>query len=291
MEYDLIHNISFQWRPTKCSTKMDIAHLSPLSYFKNTFKTTYIQPCVDVVIPTKQYDHKRYLHWLKNPEVAQIIVLYNGPPTTSIVSHDKIVIIHCNWLGHGATRNLAIPKIKSKYIFFTVDDAIPLRSTLSPLVEFLDNNNNREASAIVARQCPWPTAHPYIQHRIFQYMPTKQSKPYLFHQCDNVGTLYRSNIFINDPFPTVDIAEDYIWALNKKIYCHPNACILHSHQRNPIDLFHRERHIHRVLKNYIDISTSTETILFTLRQAQKHGLREGLNTFFENLGMQIGYHY
>ena len=290
MEHDLIHNISFQWRPTKDSTKIDLAHLSPLSFFENTFKNNTISACVDVVIPTKQYNHKRYLRWLEHPEVAQVIVLYNGAPTKSIVAHNKIVLIHCTWHGHGRTRNVAIPKIQSKYTFFTVDDAIPLRSTLSPLVEFLETDHNQNIPAIVARQCPWPTAHPYVQHRIFEYMPTKEQQPYIFPQCDNVGTLYRSNIFINDPFPTVNIAEDYIWALNKTIYCHPNACILHSHHRNPIDLFHRERYIHQVLQNHIDISTYTDTLLFTLRQTQKHGLREGLNTFCEHLGMQIGYH-
>ena len=106
------------------------------------------------MIPTKKYHVELYQRWLEIPEVANVIVLYNGSSNLQMHTSNRIHIEHCNWIGHGATRNLALQKIRSKYVFFTVDDAIPLSSTLSPLVDFLNDIHNKDISAIVARQCP-----------------------------------------------------------------------------------------------------------------------------------------
>ena len=114
MEHDLIHNISFLWRPLENSTSSDKAHLSPLSFF-SPVETNNTFASVDVVIPTKKYHVELYQRWLEIPEVANVIVLYNGSSNLQMHTSNRIHIEHCNWIGHGATRNLALQKIRSKY--------------------------------------------------------------------------------------------------------------------------------------------------------------------------------
>ena len=49
MQHDVVHNISFQWRPLQNSTDFDIAHLSPLSFRTMLSK----KECVCIVIPRR----------------------------------------------------------------------------------------------------------------------------------------------------------------------------------------------------------------------------------------------
>jgi hypothetical protein len=284
MQHDVIHNISFQWRPLQNSTIIDKKHLSPLSFCSSSSKKN----CVCVVIPTKNVALTLYERWLSYPEVKNVIVLYNGPLRNIQLTNPNIKIIYCCWKGHGKTRNQAIPHLDTDFSFFTVDDALPISSTLHPLVEFLDSSSNQHVDAIVARQCPYPTADLYIQRRLLKYMPLF-STPVPFHQCDNVGTLYRTKILRQTPFPSVDIAEDFLWGLHKNIYYHPLACIVHSHTRSPLELFRRERGIYYVLREHMRINHPLEDMSYSMRQVYRYGIREGLNTFFEKLGSHIGF--
>lgn len=284
MQYDVVHNISFQWRPLQNSTDFDIAHLSPLSFRPMLSK----KGCVCIVIPTKEYKENLFRRWLLFPEVKKVVILYNGPPLPQEkYILPQIEIISCPWEGHGRTRNNALLHLDTAFTFFTVDDALPLSSTLCPLVNFLSLPSSTDVDAVVARQCAYPDADLYVQRRLLKYMPD-HSKPSLFTQCDNVGTLYRTKVLQQYPFPDVAIAEDYLWALDKKIYYHPKACILHSHRRYPISLYQREHSIYKQLHEHLPVNHPLEDISFTLKQAYRYGLWEGINTFFEKLGSHIG---
>ncbi len=284
MQHDVVHNIYFQWRPLQNSTEIDIAHLSPLSF--HPMKSQ--KRCVCVVIPTKKYRENLFKRWLLFPEVKKVVVLYNGPPLTRRENLlPDIEIIHCVWEGHGQTRNKALTNLDTDFTFFTVDDALPLSSTLCPLIDFLSLKSSIDIDAVVARQCPYPNAGIYVRQRLLKYMPA-HSQPALFHQCDNVGTLYRTPVLLQTPFPDVDIAEDYLWAIGKKIYYHPNSCILHSHQRHPISLYRREYSIYGQLKEHLAINHPFEDLYFSMKQTYRYGMWEGINTFFEKLGSHIG---
>ena len=286
MQHDVVHNISFQWRPLQNSKDIDIAHLSPLSFHPMTSQ----KRCVCVVIPTKEYKESLFKRWLLFPEVKKVVVLYNGPPLSRRESFlPEIEVIHCLWEGHGRTRNKALLHLDTDFTFFTVDDALPLSSTLCPLVDFLSLPSSADIDAIVARQCPYPNAELYVRRRLLEYMPV-HPRPSLFHQCDNVGTLYRTSVLQQSPFPDVDIAEDYLWGIDKKIYYHPKSCILHSHRRHPWSLYHRECSIYNQLKEHLPMNHPFEDMYFSMEQTYRYGVWEGINTFFEKLGSHIGYH-
>ena len=47
------------------------------------------------------------------------------------------------------------------------------------------------------------------------------------------------------PLPSVTIAEDAWWSVERNIGCDPSAPIVHSHPRKPRPLYRRNRDIHR----------------------------------------------
>jgi hypothetical protein len=182
------------------------------------------------------------LQALKNQDVdVDVLILSNGDgPQVA----DGARVVHVPWEGHGRTRARAIQHIESEYVFFTVDDAIPMgQGCLGTLVDALENG---AWDAVVARQVPWPDADAVTASRIRSWMPPGQ-KVTSFSQTDHVGTLMRTDTLRSFPIPSVPIAEDAWWSLKRRVGYVPMAPLLHSHVREPGALFERNRAIHAQL--------------------------------------------
>ena len=243
-----------------------------------------IEPCISVVIPSAQKDLNGPLRWKETSGVLEVLLLYNGdevPPEDS-----KIRVIKVPWEGHGLTRQSAVSLCRGRFVFFTVDDALPLPGIFSELLKAF---NDLDGDAFVARQIPWPDAHSAVRDRLSLWMPYSTC-PYLFSQSDHVGTLYLKETLLNDPLPSVQIAEDLIWSLQKRVFVVPKATILHSHRRDMVSLFLRERQIYRILTR-MGVAPNIALArlpLYLVRQMHKHGLQEMVCSLGEELGQIFG---
>ena len=190
-----------------------------------------------------------------------------------------------SWKGHGQTRQEALQHVQTPYVFFTVDDAIPLANCLEQLVLEMESGH---WDALIARQLPFPTADRYTKDQLASWTPHREA-PYKVPQCDHVGTLYRTATLKAQPIPDVPIAEDAWWSEGKNIGCVPSACIVHSHPRRTIKLMKREYAIHKQLKLISADSAQTSTIgirgVFrgTIHTTGQYGIKEGLRVTFQNL--------
>jgi len=196
---------------------------------------------VTVVIPT----HRRVplgVPALSSQDMdVRIIVLSNGEGPTEV---DGAEVQRVEWLGHGATRAAVLDDIDSEFVFFTVDDAIPMGDGfLRTLVEGLESGL---WDAAVARQIPWPDADAVTSSRLRRWTPPG-SQVIAMSQTDHVGTLYRTETLRKFPLPAVPIAEDAWWSQGRDVAYVPMAPILHSHAREVGALFRRNRDIHEQL--------------------------------------------
>ena len=231
---------------------------------------------VTVIIPT----HRRIPLGLEawKLQCDHVWILKNGPVS---ISDTNIKIVECNWTGHGSTRQSIVEDIQTPYVFFTVDDAIPLANTLSNLIETLEAST---FDAVVSRQIPFPTANPITRNILNNWTPSGIA-PYVVSQTDHVGTLYRTMDLLKDPIPDVPIAEDACWSIGKSIACDPRATLVHSHPRKLGPLVKREFSIHRQLSK-IDRSDSLgfrEAIWGGISQIPDHGVQEGALSIAQNL--------
>lgn len=187
---------------------------------------------VTVVIPAHRGPPVGLARFLQQDVNVTPLILANGPFAQGL---------RVDWLGHGATRNLALPHIQTPWVCFSVDDAIPLGpGFLQALIERLEETG---ADAVTARQIPWPTADHVTRTRIRAWTPPNAtSSPPL----DNVAALYRTNALLDDPFDDVPTAEDWLWGRRHRVAYAPNAVVVHSHPRVFTDLFTRTRDTHRV---------------------------------------------
>jgi len=182
------------------------------------------------------------LRALKAQDVnVQVLILSNGDGPQTV---DGARVVRVPWQGHGSTRAGAIQYIDSDYVFFTVDDAIPMgEGCLGSLVDAVEEGR---WDAVVARQVPWPDADAVTATRIRHWTPPGE-KVTSFHQTDHVGTLMRTDTLRAYPIPAVPIAEDAWWSQNRRVGYVPMAPVLHSHVREPGALFERNRAIHAQL--------------------------------------------
>jgi hypothetical protein len=172
---------------------------------------------------------------------VEVLILSNGDGPEAV---DGAQVLRVPWEGHGSTRAGAIQHIESDYVFFTVDDAIPMgQGCLSTLVDALENGR---WDAVVARQIPWPDADAVTATRIRHWTPPGE-KVTSFPQTDHVGTLMRTETLRSFPIPAVPIAEDAWWSIDRRVGYVPMAPVLHSHTREPGPLFERNRAIHAQL--------------------------------------------
>ena len=172
---------------------------------------------------------------------VEVLVLSNGAGPTE-VSGSRVQRVA--WKGHGATRAEALKWVDSEYVFFTVDDAIPLgRGCIRTLVQAL---NGGDWDAVVARQVPWPDSDAVTAARLRRWTPPGD-RVIRKDQTDHVATLFRTATLRKFPIPDVPIAEDAWWSRGRRIGYVPMAPVLHSHSRRPLDLYRRNRDIHAQL--------------------------------------------
>ena len=246
--------------------------LQPLEQF---LELDEVRTDVTVIIPTHRRVPFGLNAWKK--QCANIWVLRNGPV---VLDDSEVTVVDCDWLGHGGTRQSVIAKVDTPYVYFTVDDAIPLANVLGPLIESISDSNN----AAISRQIPYPIADPMTRHLLHTWTPYSD-EPYLVSQTDHVGTLYRTQDLKDHPIPAVPIAEDACWSLGKSIVCDPRSVMVHSHPRQMRSLVEREFKIHRQLTK-INRSVKlgfTEAILGGISQTPLYGFQEGVRTVAQNL--------
>lgn len=241
---------------------------------------------VTVVIPTHRKEPVGLERFLEQAE--QVWILNNGAVPISPKYIDRVSNIPVLWKGHGQTRQEIVSQVKTEFLFFSVDDATPTKGMLKSLIQTM---NTQDCDAVIARQIPYPEASPVTIIALENWTP-KQKRPYLMPQADHVGTLYRTVLLKRFPLPSVPIAEDAWWSIDKKILCDPNAVIVHSHARKTKDLFLRELRTHRELKK-MGRKKASLSIGSALRgifaNARKYGYREGIRTSAEISARRIAW--
>lgn len=179
---------------------------------------------------------------LVNQDVdVRVLVLSNGDGPHEVSGAE---VKRVAWDGHGATRANAIQWVESDYVFFTVDDAIPLgQGCIRTLIEALESG---PWDAAVARQIPWPDADAVTAARLRRWTPPGH-RVVPMEQTDHVATLIRTETLRKHPIPPVPIAEDAWWSRDRRVAYVPMAPVLHSHSRSPVSLYKRNRAIHAQL--------------------------------------------
>jgi hypothetical protein len=196
---------------------------------------------VTAIVPT----HRRVplgLVALAGQDVAvEILVVDNAP--TPLAGPDLTLarVLRLPWEGHGRTRQRAVEQASGDYVFFTVDDAIPCGAGfLRTLVEALDEGGY---DAVTARQLPWPDSDPVTARSLRAWTPPgARHRPVGF--LDHVAALHRRATLLAHPLPDVPIAEDLHWGRGRRLGYEPRACVVHAHERRPVELFRRARAIH-----------------------------------------------
>ncbi len=179
---------------------------------------------------------------------VQVIVLANGPRSgelaRELASTPGLEVVEVPWEGHGKTRNRALDLARYPYLFYTVDDCLPLGAGfLERLIRCLEQN---DLEAVTARQLPWPDSDPVTRRRLRAWTPPGPQAPGV-HRLDNVGALYRRESLIRDPFPAVPIAEDTAWATRHRVGYAWDAPVVHAHPRGFLPLYRRTVALHTEL--------------------------------------------
>ena len=168
------------------------------------------------------------------------LLLCNGK---SQVTTAKATVCYVPWYGHARTRKLARKYVKTKYVFFSVQDAFPIGNMLLSLVEEMEKG---AWDILIPRQVPWADCHEIDQERIWKWTPPNDSV-YRMPHADHVGSLYRTEDIIQWSLADVPIAEDVWWSLGRRVGCVPWAKLIHSHPFSGRALFQRERAMHAQL--------------------------------------------
>jgi hypothetical protein len=246
-------------------------------------------PEVTVVIPSHRRTPLGLAGWVAQDVRPRVLVVSNG--AQGPVQAPGAELLRMDWLGHGETRQEAVERVRTPYVFFTVDDALPLgRGLLRTLVEELEKG---AYEAVVARQIPWPDADHITAERLRRWTPSGE-RAVDFPQTDNVGTLYRTELLRRAPFPDVPIAEDAWWSLGRRIGYVPFAPVLHSHERSPRELFRRNKAIHEQLvrmgrpPTVKGLGAVLGALPGAVRPVAKGGMRELGNQVGELLGQWAG---
>ena len=267
-----------QWQGSANCTSQIQSQLAPLNDY---LQSTKVLDSVTVIIPTHRQIPKGLTAFTK--QCAHVWILQNGSLQLPNVPNTKIFQVP--FLGHGQIRQHMISQIETPFVFFSVDDAIPMGNMLALLVAQMDADSNEQKwDALIARQIPYPIADRFTQDQLALWTPFAK-QPYPVLQSDHVGTLYRVADLRNAPLPNVPTAEDAWWSLGKKVGCVPQAVIVHSHPRHSKELVLREWSIHQELsKMGRDCGIDLKAVAMGLiANTQKYGLREGLRSTVQNV--------
>lgn len=176
---------------------------------------------------------------------------------------------------HGGTRNDAIASVDAEFVILTVQDALPLTTTLArdlvaPLLA------DRELCATYGRQLPMPDCHPVLASRISAW--AGGDEPVLQQlgdrswedlepmerlgliRYDHVIACMRRSTWEQHPFAPVSFGEDVDWAARViraggRIAYLPAATVEHSHARSAWDEARRIYCDHRNLKRLVGLVT------------------------------------
>ena len=244
-------------------------------------------PSVTVIIPTHRRVPLGLGAFLAQDLPVEVLVVSNGP--RGPVQAPGARLIRERWQGHGATRQAAVHRVRTPYVFFTVDDAIPLgRGFLRVLVEAMEDS---PFEAMIARQIPWPDADPVTRARLRDWTPPGH-KVHAAPQADHVGTLHRTETLRRHPLPAVPIAEDAWWSRDRHVGYAPMAPLLHSHPRAPLALYRRNRDIHAQLvamgRAPIQVGAAMGALGALLRPVVEAGPGEAGNLLAELAGQLRG---
>lgn len=219
---------------------------------------------------------------------VSVLILSNGdgPAEVSGARVERVP-----WIGHGAVRASALQWVDTEYVFFTVDDAIPMGGgCLRTLVEALDVG---AWDAAVARQIPWPDADAVTAARLRRWTPPGH-RVVPMEQTDHVATMIRTDTLREHPIPDVPIAEDAWWSRDRNVAYVPMAPVLHSHSRTPMALYKRNRAIHEQLVSMgrppavPNLAAAVAALPGVVRPALAGGAAELLNQFAEIAGQWQG---
>lgn len=187
---------------------------------------------VTVVIPTHR-SRPLALAALEAQDVdVELLVLANGAYTEGV---------RVPWEGHGRTRQRGVELARHPYLFFSVDDALPLGAGfLRTLVDALEDGG---FDAVTARQLPWPTSPAATRVRLRAWTPPGAGAvPWA--ELDHVAALHRTELLRADPLDAVPIAEDWHWGRRHRLGYVPGAAVVHAHPRRLREGYRRTRDIH-----------------------------------------------
>jgi rhamnosyltransferase len=228
---------------------------------------------VSVIIPTKNagpgfsYTLEKLRNQKGIPDI-EIILVDSGScdETLEIAQQYSAIIhqIHPDEFHHAKTRNRAADLASGNYLFFTVQDAIPIGEYLiSDMVNVIIKNNN--VCAVSCRQVPRSDADLfacyslYVHYNSIHFTQDRISYSSQYDDrldpktrqrltgLDNVCCLIERDIFFNLKFDDIPFAEDINLGIrllkNKKnvafLY---SSGVIHSHNRDPV-YFMKSRYV------------------------------------------------
>jgi len=219
---------------------------------------------------------------------VSVLILSNGDGPTEVRGAR---VERVAWTGHGSVRASALQWVDTDYVFFTVDDAIPMGGgCLRTLVEALDVG---AWDAAVARQIPWPDADAVTAARLRRWTPPGH-RIVPMEQTDHVATMIRTDTLRKHPIPDVPIAEDAWWSRDRNVAYVPMAPVLHSHGRTPMALYKRNRAIHEQLVSMgrppavPNLAAAAAALPGVVRPALAGGATELINQLAEIAGQWQG---
>ena len=112
---------------------------------------------VTVVVPTNT---DVFLAEQAYAQAKEVLLLCNGGIN---ISSPNARIINVSWDGHAKTRKLALGYLRTKYVFFSVQDAFPIGNMLCSLVEEMERG---KWDILMPRQVPWPDCDDIDRARI-----------------------------------------------------------------------------------------------------------------------------
>ena len=193
---------------------------------------------------------------------------------------------------HGGTRNMAVAETDTEFVILTVQDALPLSTSvaselLAPLVA------DPGLAATFGRQVPRPGCHPVLADRIGSWAGGEQlvvqsldgrewtalqpMERLQLIRYDHVIACMRRSAWEQEPLGTISFGEDVEWASRiirggGRIAFVPGAVVEHSHDRSPWDEARRIYCDHRNLSELVGLVTvpHRQTIKGNVAAARQH---------------------
>lgn len=214
-----------------------------------------------LVIPTKNGGDlfKRVAAGLQRQSIwarTEFIVVDSGSTddtlATAAAAGAKCISIPPSEFNHGVTRDYAVGLATCDRVILSVQDAIPAHDlTLEKLVAILDDE---AVAGGYARQIPQPDADHITKRNLNSWLTGRKEREvrglnsnaqydtftpmekYLFCNFDNVCSVIRKSVWLNERFGRVGFGEDIDWAERvlkngHKIVYEPAAAVVHSHDR------------------------------------------------------------